>query len=126
MIMDAIVYTGTNYDIDTNDNLEVSGAVIKSLLSEKYLALGHILYTDNWYTNPSLSMFWHKNNTGSGDTVRKNHKGMLKNSSKLQKGNMNYWKYSPLLSVRWEHKREVFLIKTLHKGHMLKKDENYW
>ena len=44
---------------------------------------------------------------------------MPKNNYKIQKGRCELLKSGPLLSVRWEDKREMCLFITLHKGDML-------
>ena len=118
IILDLIVYTGTNIDIDTKDQLGVSGAVVKKML-EGYLDLGHKLYTDNWYTSPSLSLFLHNRKTGTCGTVRKNRKGMPKSAEKLKKGDIDNLQSGPLLSIRWEDKREVSLLSTFHTGELI-------
>ena len=80
IVLDIIVYTGTDIDIpkvSKNNPMGMSGAIIKKMMTP-YLGRGHILYTDNWYTSPALSQFLHENNTGSCGTVRTNRKFMPK------------------------------------------------
>ena len=69
IILDTVVYTGTDIDI-SKDKTRVSGAIVKKLM-EKYLDKGHILYTDNWYTSPNLSAYLLDHKTGTCGTVKK-------------------------------------------------------
>lgn len=55
-VLDFIVYTGKDTNIEIIDKLGVSGSVVSTLM-EPYLGLGHILYVDNWYTSPYLFQF---------------------------------------------------------------------
>ena len=64
IILDVIVYSGMDVDISKDDALGLCGAVVKKFMAS-YLNKGHILYTDNWYTSPSLSMYLAQNNTDS-------------------------------------------------------------
>lgn len=78
IVLDMIVYTGTDIDIpkvSKNDPTGMSGAIVKRLMAP-YMGRGHILYTDNWYTSPALCQFLHDNNTGSCGTARTNRKFM--------------------------------------------------
>lgn len=80
IVLDMIVYTGTDVDIpkvSKNDPLGMSGAIIKKMMAP-YMGKGNILYTDSCYTSPALCQFLHDNNTGSCGTVRTNRKLMPK------------------------------------------------
>ena len=70
IILDMIVYTGSDIDIPTNYPLGVSGAIVKKMM-DPYMGKGQILYTDNWYTSPALCSFMHTNKTGTCGTVNK-------------------------------------------------------
>ena len=45
---------------------------IPAVLMSKYLGKGHILFTDNYYTSPTLASFFLKNNTHLVGTIRSN------------------------------------------------------
>lgn len=87
IVLDIIVYTGTDMDIpkvSKNDPLGMSGAIVRKMLAP-YMGKGHILYTDNWYTSPALCQFLHDNKTGSCGTARMNRKFMPKfNGQKIR------------------------------------------
>lgn len=46
-VLNLIVYTGKETQLDIQDRLGVSGSVVTTLM-KPYLGLGHILYVDNW------------------------------------------------------------------------------
>lgn len=150
MILDMIVYTGTDIDIPKvkkSDPLGMSGAIVKKMIS-RYLGKGHILYTDNWYTSPALCHFLHENKTGSCGTVRNNRKFMpkftvnmtrLENPSSSDEGDevpaqnerrkrrkgkkkdryTQREKSGEILAVKWNDKRAVHLLTTIHKGEVV-------
>lgn len=63
-----IIYSASEADVPKKGDLGQSGEIVKHFL-EPYLGTGHILYTDNWYTNPFLAKFFLSHNTGSVGTV---------------------------------------------------------
>ena len=70
LVLDMIVYTRTDINIPKDKVHGASGAIVKKLIAP-YLNKGHILYIDNWYSSPSLSVYLAQNNTGSCGTVKK-------------------------------------------------------
>ena len=54
-----------NSDIPTTER-------IPAVLMSEYLGKGHILFTDNYYTSPTLASFFLKNNTHLVGTIRSN------------------------------------------------------
>lgn len=77
-ILDTIVYSASDVDVQQSgrgDPLGLSGNIVKKML-EPYLGRGHTLYTDNWYTSPSLCNYLHQQKTGSCGTVKANRKFM--------------------------------------------------
>ena len=69
-ILDFIVYTGADTDIEKINNLGISGSIVMTLM-KPYLGQGHILYVDNWYTSPQLFVELYNQNTGAVGTVKK-------------------------------------------------------
>lgn len=74
-ILDFIVYTGEQTEIELYQDLGVSGSVVTTLI-QPYLDKGHSLFTDNWYTSPVLSTYLFQHKTNSCGTVRANRKNM--------------------------------------------------
>ena len=118
IILDIIVYTGKNTDIDAKDPLGISGAIVKKMMS-KYLGQNHILYTDNWYTSPSLTQYLHEHDTGSCGTVKQRRKFMPKFVTTKTKGDVQLKKNDTMVAMQWHDKRDVTMISTLHKGNMV-------
>ena len=116
IVLDIIVYTGTDIDIIRDDDLGVAGAVVKKLL-QKHLEKGHTLYTDNWYTSPKLSLYLDSKNTGSCGTVRSNRKNMPKFVQNKQK--VQEYVSPPLLAMKYKDKRDVHLLSTVHEGKII-------
>ncbi len=117
VVLDVMVYTGRNLEIDKKDPLGFSGAIVKHLISP-YLDKGRILYTDNWYTSPTLSMYLHQKNTGSCGTVRSNRKHFPKFIEDPTK-KLQCLVSGPLLSAKYKDKRDVHLLSTVHEGKMI-------
>ena len=114
-ILDFIVYTGTDIDIPKSE-YGVSGSVVKKLL-QQYMGRGHILYTDNWYTSPDLSLYLHSENTGSCGTVRRNRKNTPKFEMKGGQKMEEHVK-KPLYCMMYRDKRDFCMLSTIHKGEM--------
>lgn len=53
IILGFIIYVGSETEIDTHDDLGISGSIVMTLM-KLYLEKGHNLYVDNWYTSPKL------------------------------------------------------------------------
>lgn len=51
-----IVYSASDVDIPKDDRLKFSGSVVRTLMS-KHLGKNDILYTDNFYTSPTISQY---------------------------------------------------------------------
>lgn len=61
--------------IELNLDMGMSGPVVTTLIA-LYLNKGHSVYTDNWYSSPSLSLFLHILKTNSCGTVQGKRKGI--------------------------------------------------
>ena len=55
-----------------------------STLMTLYVGKGHVLYTDNWYTSPTLASFFLSKQTHLCGTVRKNRKHFPKDMDTIQ------------------------------------------
>ncbi|XP_069191501.1 piggyBac transposable element-derived protein 4-like [Procambarus clarkii] len=75
IVMDMILYFGTDVDIPAQDPHGFSGCVVKTLM-EPLLNKGHILFTDNYYTSPLLTRYLLPHNTGVCVTVMAHRKEM--------------------------------------------------
>lgn len=118
--LDFIVYIGKDTDLhnDANPHLGITGAVVVQLLTP-YLNKGHSLYTDNFYSSPSLSQFLLDKKTNSCGTVRQNRKDMPQLTEKLKKGETSWRSSDKLLVIKWKDRRDVTMISTMHENKMV-------
>lgn len=72
-VLDFIVYTDSETQIDREGDLGISGSIVMELL-RKYLNKNHILFVDDGYSSPKLFGALLDNNTGACGTVKKNRK----------------------------------------------------
>lgn len=119
-ILDFIVYAGKDTDIadQINPVLGVTGEVVMKLM-EQHLYKGHSLYTDNFYTSPSLSLHLFERQTNSCGTVRQNRKGMPKLKLKLSKGETSWQSSDKLLALKWKDRRDVYMLTTMHENEII-------
>ncbi|KAJ8976674.1 hypothetical protein NQ317_004757 [Molorchus minor] len=110
-VLNIIVYTGKTTDIEQFPDLGVSGSVVAHLI-KPYLEKGHSLYTDNWYTSPTLSMYLHEHKTSSCGTVRPKRKCMPNLTAKINKGETISMSTETLLALKWRDRREVHIMLT--------------
>ncbi|XP_066961476.1 piggyBac transposable element-derived protein 4-like [Macrobrachium rosenbergii] len=121
IVLDIIVYTGTDVDIpkeDQGSGLGFSGAVVKKMMAP-YMGHGHILYTDNWYSSPTLAQFLHDNATGICGTVRESRKYMPKFNVPSTSYTIQREATNKILAVKWIDRKPVTLLSTVHKGDMV-------
>jgi hypothetical protein len=87
-----------------NPDIGVSGLVIVTLTAP-YLSKGHPVYTDNWYTNPVLSLFLHELD---------NRKVMSPLSQNLLTGEVQSVTSDSLVAMKWCDRQDVRMLSTLH------------
>ncbi len=117
-ILDFIIYTGADTQIELINNLGISGSVVMTLM-KPYLRKGHILYVDNWYTSPKLFLELYNQDTGGVGTVKRNRSGMPCLKQKLNRGEQVYRNCESILVVKWMDKREVYMLSTVHDSQMI-------
>ncbi len=84
-VLNFIVYTGAETELDNHPEVGIPGSVVLTLL-KNYLKKNHTLFIDNWFSSPTLFERLLEERTKACGTVRKNRNGChrLENS---QKGN---------------------------------------
>lgn len=118
-VLDFILYTGAGTEIVNYDtNLGVSGNIVMTL-TEKYWGKGHVLFTDNWYTSPLLYEKLHEKKINACGTVKANRRHMPPLTDKLKRGEIQYYSTQRLLALKWQDKREVRLLSSLHNSSMV-------
>ncbi len=130
-ILDFIVYTGANTEMTTFDDLGISGSIVMTLL-QPYLGKGHSVFLDNWYSSPKLYNELYNQRTGACGTVKKNRQNMPEFDD-LEKGEITHLHKDNLLAFKWQDKRDVHMLTTLHepgfgptKKKNFKTDETIW
>ena len=119
-VLDMIVYTATNVDIpkDMDKDVGLSGSIVKQLMN-KYLNKNHILYTDNYYTSPTISKYLLENKTRSCGTVRCKRK-YYPTFVKGAKNEVQMKRSGDMLAISWFDRRQVRMLSTVHTGKMLR------
>jgi hypothetical protein len=84
-VLDFIVSTGAQMKMQSIPELGMSGGIVATLM-KPYLNKGHSLYTDNYYTSPTLSAYLVDRKTNSCGTVQLNRKCMPVLRKKLTRG----------------------------------------
>jgi hypothetical protein len=84
-ILDFVVYTGADTEIEMIHNLGVSGSIVMTLMKH-YLQKGHILYVDNWHITPKLVLELYEQGTGAVGTVKRIRDGMPCFEEKFNRG----------------------------------------
>ncbi|CAH1973304.1 unnamed protein product [Acanthoscelides obtectus] len=120
IVLDFIIYCGkdTNIKAEDKNNLGTTGAVVAKLL-EPYLNKGHPLYTDNFYTSPTLSTFLLQHKTNSCGTVRQNRQHMPVFAKKLKQGDTDWRSSENLLAIKWKDRRDVVMLTSMHENRMV-------
>lgn len=116
-ILDFVVYCGSETDIEQISELGVSGSVVVTLLKD-YFSSNRQLFVDNWYSSPKLFLYLKDNGIYACGTVKKNRKGMPK-FKKLSKGEVDAYYSPPLMTLKWQDKKAVTMISTMHDAKIL-------
>ncbi|XP_045103527.1 piggyBac transposable element-derived protein 4-like [Portunus trituberculatus] len=113
-ILDFVIYTGTDVDIQETGPHGFSGAVVKTLL-DKHFKRNHILYTDNYYTSPALTQFLLREEKGTCGTVRANRKHWPAFRA-TSRGQVQKKESGPMLAMQWMDRHPVNMLSTMHTG----------
>nr|XP_045611529.1 piggyBac transposable element-derived protein 4-like [Procambarus clarkii] len=118
IVMDMILYSGTDVDIPAQYEHGFSSSVVKTLM-ELLLNKGHILFTANYNTSPCLTRYLLAHNTGVCDTVKAHKKEMPVFGIDIAVDDCQLRKCDNMLSVRRRDRCEVNMLTTIHTGAML-------
>ena len=85
---------------------------IPAVLMENYLGKEHTLYTDNFYTSPTLAPYFLKNKTHLVGTMRSNRYNYSKDivTVNLEKGKASFYlqEQDPMIAIKYRsHKDKV-------------------
>ncbi|XP_069160792.1 piggyBac transposable element-derived protein 4-like [Procambarus clarkii] len=118
IVLDMILYSGTDVDIPAQDERGFSGSVVKTLM-EPLLNKGHILFIDNYYISPLLTRYLLAHNTGVCGIVKAYRKEMPVFGIDIAMGEWQLRNCNNMLSVRWKDRCKVNMLTTIHTGAML-------
>ena len=109
------VYTGK--DLSNVSDVGLCTKVVLDLMSGLE-SFHHELYTDNYYTSPSLYLTLYSRGVNACGTVRPNRKGFPQDLvTKATIHNRSYYNYrssGPLLATVWVDKRSIYFLSTMH------------
>ncbi|XP_069611178.1 piggyBac transposable element-derived protein 4-like isoform X2 [Ranitomeya imitator] len=93
----------------------IPGKIVWELMMP-FLYQGYHVYTDFYYTSIPLYQSLHAANTGACGTVRENRVGFPTQlvSRRLKKGASFSLASDQLLAVKWNDKKDVYMLTTLH------------
>jgi hypothetical protein len=111
------IYAGKR---NTPSDKGLSYDVVNNLMAP-LLNQGYCLYTDNFYSSPTLFSYLFQNRTPAVGTVRENRKGFPKNglgglSKHDIRGTTKWIRKDELLFVKWRDTRDVSVLSTMHSG----------
>ncbi|ROT77905.1 PiggyBac transposable element-derived protein 4 [Penaeus vannamei] len=110
------IYTGR----DRSDIPASQRAVIHLMGAAGLFDKGYDLYTDNWYTSPTLFHYLQSRRTNAIGTVRTNRKFMPTDLQVKARGQVDS-RSTPtgMLCLQWRDRRVVTLLSTVHKSEMV-------
>ncbi|XP_077075605.1 MAGUK p55 subfamily member 5b isoform X2 [Siphateles boraxobius] len=91
---------------------------VMRLLDHKDLGKGYRLYTDNFYTTPTLFLDLLQNGILACGTLRQTSSLPETNdlNERSERGSIRWCRQGPLLFVKWMDMREVLMCSTIHKA----------
>ena len=124
--LDFIIYTGKEY-FDVPPGKQFTESIVDRLMA-RYLDVGHVLYTDNYYTSPAIFAKLQSRGTGAVGTVNQSRKQypvhLKKRNLPLKKGDPPVFSKSEannLVAVAWHDSKRVSLLSTIHTNNTMNK-----
>ena len=120
--LDLVIYSGTDVDINTEDKLGFSAALVKKLM-DRYFGGDHTLYTDSYYTAPAVSKFLLERDSGSCGTVRANKKHWPKLRDPLGKELSKLKRADKMLAIQWLDNKPGNVLSAIHTSALKEAEE---
>lgn len=134
--LDFLVYCGRGMfdDDDQNDEMPTTERIPVTLM-QPFLDSGRILYTDNFYTSPSLAKYLLEHNTHLCGTIRTNRKHFCKEliDVQLEKGHAEFYlsetynviacKYRAAQDKASNQQKVVYMLSTCHPPTMVETEK---
>ncbi|XP_065681354.1 piggyBac transposable element-derived protein 4-like [Hydra vulgaris] len=136
--LDFLVYCGKGMFYEDGNEDMPSTERIPAALMEPFLDKGHILFTDNYYTSPSLATFLLGRNTHLCGTVKSYRKKYCKEIAEfaLEKGEAVFFrsaidsrviacKYRAVKNKSGNKQKVVYMLSTCHSAKMIETGKTY-
>ena len=117
-VWNSFIYTGkdTVYNSAYNE-MPVTSRIVFTLI-DALLDKGYCLYTDNFYTSPTLGDALNERQTDIVGTVRQNRKGLPESvtNKTLQNGEFVASYRKKLMVLKWKDRKDVTLLSSIHSS----------
>ena len=120
------IYTGKNKtrcalnaDVLDPGSTQTTKVVVGLMQKGNLLGRGHHVYTDNYYSSPDLFLELHNKECFACGTCQKNQKSLPKavTTAKLKrKGDCIFRRDGPLLCLKWQEKKDMLMLSTIHEA----------
>ena len=110
------IYTGKVSSSEESSFKGVGHHIVMELL-QPYLGKGHWVFTDNFYSSPTLFLDLLKSNTYATGTAKSNRKDFpeaLKSDAKMDVGSYQFATSGQLVAAWWHDRRDVYMLTTAH------------
>ena len=110
------IYTGKVSSSEESSSKGVGHRIVMELL-QPYLGKGHWVFTDNFYSSPTLFLDLLKSNTYATGTAKSNRKDFpeaLKSDAKMDVGSYQFATSGQLVAAWWHDRRDVYMLTTAH------------
>ncbi|XP_037779175.1 piggyBac transposable element-derived protein 4-like [Penaeus monodon] len=120
IILDFILYTGAQTEVQVDSKFGFAGSVVNTLI-EPYLGKGHNLFTDSYYASPILFEHLQQNSTGACSTVRPNRKGVPWFPA-VNRGEVSAC-HKNMMCFKWSAKRMVHMLTSIHENKIIQTEK---
>ena len=116
-----VIYYGRETELIDRPDLNHTTRVVLTLM-EPIANMGYDLYTDRFYTSPTLALELASINTTLTGTAMANRKDMpqaVKQKKKRKRGEVNTYQKRNMVVTEWTDKRTIITLTTKHSNKMI-------